>query len=208
MSDAAGMNHWIDPNGIVHVVFDRPDDKVNLLTPDTLSELSELLDSVRGREDVRGLIFASAKPGNFIAGMDIEVIASFTDAFKAAEGARLGQTIFQKIADLPVPTAAAINGSAAFFPTLGGALVIVVFHRVLGFGAYRWRWVGFLVKGVPEIIVENGERRHDGMRRNHISDHDLEEDLRLSAHTDDLSKIRIARIERSGDISFIKKQPA
>ena len=110
MSDAAGMNHWIDPNGIVHVVFDGPDEKVNLMTPDILQDLGELLDSVRGREDVRGLIFASAKAGNFIAGMDVEVIASFTDAFKAAEGARFGQTVFQKIADLPVPSAVAING--------------------------------------------------------------------------------------------------
>jgi 3-hydroxyacyl-CoA dehydrogenase/enoyl-CoA hydratase/3-hydroxybutyryl-CoA epimerase len=111
MSDGSGMNHWIDPNGIVHVVFDRHGDKVNLLTPDALSELGELLDSIRGRDDVRGLIFKSAKPGNFIAGMDIDVIASFTDAFKAAEGARFGQVVLQKIADLPVPSACALNGA-------------------------------------------------------------------------------------------------
>jgi uncharacterized membrane protein YcaP (DUF421 family) len=43
------------------------------------------------------------------------------------------------------------------------------------------------------------------MRHNHISEHDLEEDLRLEAQTEDLSRIRVARIERSGDISFIKK---
>ena len=102
----------------------------------------------------------------------------------------------------------AINGSASFFPTLGGALVIVVFHRLLGFGAYRWRWVGFLIKGEPEIIVENGEPQRSAMRRNHISDHDLEEDLRLDAKTNDLSTIKVARVERSGDISFIKKQEA
>jgi len=121
MSDAAGMNHWIDPNGIIHVVFDRPDDKVNLLTPDLLQDLGELLDSVRGREDVRGLIFKSAKAGTFIAGMDIEVIASFTDAFKAAEGARFGQIVFQKIADLPVPSACAINGVC-----LGGGMELAL----------------------------------------------------------------------------------
>ncbi len=102
----------------------------------------------------------------------------------------------------------AVNGSASFFPTLGGALVVVVFHRLLGFGACRWRWVGFLIKGEPEILVEDGERLHRAMSRNHISDHDLEEDMRLAAKTDDLSKIRVARIERSGDISFIKKQEA
>jgi 3-hydroxyacyl-CoA dehydrogenase/enoyl-CoA hydratase/3-hydroxybutyryl-CoA epimerase len=121
MSDAAGMSHWIDPNGIVHVVFDRPQDKVNLLTPGMLADLGELLDSVRGREDVRGLIFKSGKAGNFIAGMDIEVIASFADAFKAAEGARFGQVVFQKIADLPVPSACALNGAC-----LGGGLELAL----------------------------------------------------------------------------------
>ncbi|HEX4824664.1 MAG TPA: 3-hydroxyacyl-CoA dehydrogenase NAD-binding domain-containing protein [Candidatus Polarisedimenticolaceae bacterium] len=111
MSDPSGMNHWIDPNGIVHIVFDRPNDKVNLLTPAILEDLGQLLDSVHGRDEVRGLLFASTKPDCFIAGMDVEVIASFTDAFKAAEGARFGQIVFQKIADLPVPSAAAIGGT-------------------------------------------------------------------------------------------------
>jgi uncharacterized membrane protein YcaP (DUF421 family) len=43
------------------------------------------------------------------------------------------------------------------------------------------------------------------LRQNHVSPHDLEEDLRLNAKTEDISKIRIARVERSGDISFIKR---
>ena len=38
----------------------------------------------------------------------------------------------------------------------------------------------------------------------HISRHDLGEDMRLEAKTEDLSKIQVARLERSGDISFIK----
>ena len=106
-----GMSHWIDPNGVVHVVFDRPDDAVNLLTPALMEELADLLDSVASREDVRGVLFKSAKRGNFIAGMDVQEIATFTDAFKAAEGARFGQGVFQKIAALPVPSAAAIGGA-------------------------------------------------------------------------------------------------
>jgi hypothetical protein len=43
------------------------------------------------------------------------------------------------------------------------------------------------------------------MWRNHVSTHDSDEDMRLSAHIDDLSKVQITRVERSGDISFIKK---
>src|SRR6185436_16014157 len=42
-------------------------------------------------------------------------IASLTDSVKAAAGARSGQRVFQRIADLPVPSACAIGG-----PCLGG----------------------------------------------------------------------------------------
>jgi uncharacterized membrane protein YcaP (DUF421 family) len=44
------------------------------------------------------------------------------------------------------------------------------------------------------------------MRANHITQHDLEEDMRLDAEIDDLRQIKVARVERSGDISFIKAQ--
>ena len=37
-----------------------------------------------------------------------------------------------------------------------------------------------------------------------MSKNDLEEDMRLDAKTEDLSKIQVARLERSGDIGFIK----
>ena len=100
----------------------------------------------------------------------------------------------------------AINGSAAFFPTLGGSLVIVAFHRLVGMAACHWHGLGKLIKSEAEVIVRDGQPQRDVMNRNHVSDHDLEEDLRIEGKTDDLSTIRIARIERSGDISFIKKE--
>ena len=54
--------------------------------------------------------------------------------------------------------------------------------------------------------MENGDLILPVMRRNHISKHDLEEDLRLDAQIDDISRVRVARVERSGDISFIKRE--
>jgi uncharacterized membrane protein YcaP (DUF421 family) len=99
----------------------------------------------------------------------------------------------------------AINGSAAFFATLGGGVVLVVLHHIFAYLAFYSHGFGILVKGTPDTIVRDGEYDFPVLRRNHVSTHDLEEDMRLSAHTDDLSKIRVARIERSGDISFIKK---
>ena len=99
----------------------------------------------------------------------------------------------------------ALNGSAAFFATLGGGVVLVLLHRVFAFLTFYSHRFGILVKGRPEVIVRDGQCDMAMMWRNHVSTHDLDEDMRLSAHTDDLSDIRVARVERSGDISFIKK---
>ena len=110
-----GVTHRVDTDGILRVVFDRPGQKVNLLTADILFWLDRLLDETRERDDVSGLLFSSAKPAMFIAGMDVEQIASVTDSHKGAEGARFGQAVFQKIADLRKPSVCAIGG-----PCLGG----------------------------------------------------------------------------------------
>jgi uncharacterized membrane protein YcaP (DUF421 family) len=97
----------------------------------------------------------------------------------------------------------AINGSSAFFATLGGSLVIVLVHRILAFAAYYSHWFGVLIKGHPDLIIEDGDLKIGAMRRNHISKHDVEEDLRLDAQTEKLKNVRLGYVERSGDISFI-----
>src|SRR2546430_12417562 len=98
----------------------------------------------------------------------------------------------------------AINGSAAFFATLGGGVVLVLVHRLFAFLTFYSHGFGMLVKGKPDVILRDGQCDLDVMRRNHVSTHDLDEDMRLSAHTDDISAIRIARVERSGDGKCIK----
>jgi uncharacterized membrane protein YcaP (DUF421 family) len=100
----------------------------------------------------------------------------------------------------------AINGSAAFFATLGGGVVIVLVHRLLALIAYYSHTFGCLIKGQEEAIIEDGNLIFGAMRRNHISQHDVEEDLRLAARTENLKDIRSGYVERSGDISFVKNE--
>src|SRR6188474_2467357 len=57
----------------------------------------------------------------------------------------------------------AINGSAAFFATLGGGLVLVLLHRLLAMIAYHSHWFGKLIKGEPDLIVEDGHLIPDTM---------------------------------------------
>jgi uncharacterized membrane protein YcaP (DUF421 family) len=102
--------------------------------------------------------------------------------------------------------ARAINGSEAFFPTLGAGFVLILLHRVFGLAAYYSHAFGILVKGRPVMLVQDGRLQRKNMLWEHITQHDLEEDMRLEAETDDLSTIQVARLERSGDISFIKAE--
>jgi uncharacterized membrane protein YcaP (DUF421 family) len=63
-----------------------------------------------------------------------------------------------------------------------------------------------VIKGEAFTLVRDGRPDRKMMARCLVSEHDLEEDLRLRAQTEDISKIRLARLERSGDISFVKEE--
>ena len=101
--------------------------------------------------------------------------------------------------------ARAINGSSDLLPTIGGGFAMVVFHRLLAWIAFYSHTFGNLIKGTDEVLIHEGELVYRQMRNNHITKHDLEEDLRLEMHLDDLTRIQRAQLERSGDISFICK---
>jgi len=102
--------------------------------------------------------------------------------------------------------ARAINGSAAFLTTIGCAFFLMLVHRIFAFIACRSHGFGKLIKGSEVKLVTEGAIDWRAMKRHMVSKHDLEEDLRLSAATENLDKIKAARLERSGDISFIKEQ--
>jgi len=111
MIEGSNFTHRVDADGVLQITFDTPGQKVNLLSEATLRGLDRLLEETRHRDDIRAVLFASNKRGMFIAGMDVDQIASVTDAYQGAEAARFGQAVFQKIADLGRPSACAINGT-------------------------------------------------------------------------------------------------
>jgi len=101
-----------------------------------------------------------------------------------------------------------INGGAPFVNTLGCAFFLMVVHRIFAFIAFHSHGFGKLIKGNPVRLMTDGEFDWKAMKRHLVSKHDLEEDLRLSAKIQDLSLIHAARLERSGDISFIRREPS
>src|SRR5215471_3739180 len=52
--------------------------------------------------------------------------------------------------------ARAVNGTAAFFPTLGGGFVLVLLHRILAYWSRRSHRLGLLIKGRSDVIVRDG----------------------------------------------------
>ncbi len=92
------------------LVFDREGSSANIFDSATLEELSERLDELVAQPEVTGLLIRSTKPTIFIAGADLNELSS-------ARGEKLnrliatGQTLFNRIADLPYPTVAAIHGA-------------------------------------------------------------------------------------------------
>ena len=102
--------------------------------------------------------------------------------------------------------ARAINGSGPFFVSIGASIVLMIAHRLCAFAACHSHAFGILIKGRNIILVRDGRIDRKAMNRKLVTQHDLEEDMRLDAQVEDLSKIRVARLERSGDISFIEKE--
>jgi len=100
----------------------------------------------------------------------------------------------------------AINGTAPFYTTIAAGFVLMIIHRVCAFGACKSHAFGKLLKGQAITLVRDGKIQRDEMQRSLVSDHDFQEDLRLSGKTEDVSTIALAQLERSGDISFIKKK--
>ncbi len=69
------------------------------------------------QNNLNGLIFFSHKSRCFLAGADINLIASMKTENDGAEGAKLGQQLFNRIEDLKIRTIACVNGVC-----LGGGL--------------------------------------------------------------------------------------
>ena len=101
--------------------------------------------------------------------------------------------------------ARAVNGSAPLVPTLFGGFILVLAHRLLALISRRSHAVGKLIKGKDDLIIEKGQVDHAALKKHNFSEHDLMEDLRLQG-IQSPAEVESARIERSGDLSVIKKE--
>ena len=95
------------------LTFDRPDSGANIFDAATLDELNEQLDGVEKDASLRGLILASAKKSIFVAGADLKTLLQGAKTGEMREFIERGQQVFNRLANLGIPTVAAIHGASA-----------------------------------------------------------------------------------------------
>jgi len=113
-------------DGLGILLLEPVSGRVNLLGAETVA-LLEILVGQAAEKPLRGLVVASALPGTFVAGADVNefrALRSFQDAENAS---RRGQRLFETIEHLPFPVVAAIGGAC-----LGGGteLALACHYRV------------------------------------------------------------------------------
>ena len=110
--DGLRFSHWkaaLRDDGVLVLSFDRQGESVNTFAQDVLIELDGLLERL-ALDPPRGLVLRSAKDKGFIAGADIREFREFDAKGTIGDSIHRGQQVFQRLADLPCPTVAAIHG--------------------------------------------------------------------------------------------------
>ena len=110
--DGLRLRHWKPDgreDGVLVLHFDREGESVNAFSQDVLLELGEVLERL-AIDPPPGVVIASAKGSGFIAGADLREFQEFDRKGTVDDAIRRGQTVFQKLAELPCPTVAAIHG--------------------------------------------------------------------------------------------------
>ena len=95
------------------LTFDRPESGANIFDAATLEELNEHLDVVEKDTSLRGLIVASAKKSIFVAGADLKTLLEAAKTGEMQGFIERGQQVFNRLANLGIPTVAAIHGASA-----------------------------------------------------------------------------------------------
>ncbi len=117
----------LSSDGLAVVTFDLAGEKVNKFSRAVLDELEALVDRLAAEKGARALLVQSGKPDVFIAGADVKEFVTARPE-DASDFVRSVQGLFERVARLPYPTVAAIDGAC-----LGGGteLALACDYRVM-----------------------------------------------------------------------------
>jgi 3-hydroxyacyl-CoA dehydrogenase / enoyl-CoA hydratase / 3-hydroxybutyryl-CoA epimerase len=108
-------------DGVAVVWLDVRGEKVNVLRPELIEEISGMLEEIRTDGGIRAVVLASAKDDSFIVGADVRLLERVESAREAEEMARAGQQAIDRLESFPLPIVAAIHGHC-----VGGGLELAM----------------------------------------------------------------------------------
>jgi len=130
-------------DGVGVLKFDSPNSKVNSLGVETSEELKEAFHKFINDSSAKSAVLLSGKPGCFIAGADINMLASCKTAEEATALSKGCQDLLFEVEKCKKPVVAAIQGSC-----LGGGLEVAMACH------YRIAVDGMKTNmGVPEVLL-------------------------------------------------------
>ena len=98
----------------------------------------------------------------------------------------------------------AISGTAPFFASLAGTFVLIAAHWGISYLTRDSKILSYITMGRPTVLIQDGRIDRKALRASHMSNDDLAEDLREKG-VEDPKLVKIARLERSGRLSVIKR---
>ena len=121
------IQYALDKDGIATLTIDVPGHSMNVLTPDFVSELDELIDKIAGDDKIKGAIITSGKD-TFVAGADLSMINQLVNLAKKGDAAKTFENqfsfnkLFRKMETCGKPFAVAVNGLTLGAPAWPRAL--------------------------------------------------------------------------------------
>jgi len=98
----------------------------------------------------------------------------------------------------------AISGTTPFIATMLAAASLIAAHWLLSYCTSSSKPLSQLLKGTDTLLIKRGIVDPAALRRSHMSNDDLSEDLR-QAGIRNLDEVEESRLERSGKLSVIKR---
>jgi uncharacterized membrane protein YcaP (DUF421 family) len=99
-----------------------------------------------------------------------------------------------------------VVGATPFFSTVVSMIVIILIHKILSKLSIYNKWFGEKVKGKNILLYSKGKFLEKHMNTTNITKHDIQEEVRLNLQTNSMDKIEEVYMERTGQISFVKKE--
>jgi uncharacterized membrane protein YcaP (DUF421 family) len=99
----------------------------------------------------------------------------------------------------------AVVGATPFVPVIVTGLVIVLLHRWISWLITSNDSIAKIVQGQKILLYQDGEFIERNMKRALLNHEDVMHAIRRSVLTEDMSRISKIYIERSGEITAVKK---